>query len=659
MPQAPHAPSADALTAVAMRQLRPGTVVDGKFVIREFIARGGMGLALRAWEQEWERDCVIKMLAPHMHERFNANGCAAMLQTEAKTLSLLARSDSTSFVQVYGRGTVRLALDAEDGGGELELPYYAMELLHGSTLQRMLRKKRAAKERSFIDWNMVVTMALKIAEALSVAHALGRVHRDLKPDNIYVHLLAHRFDIKVIDWGISTVDGEPVRGGTGTERYAAPELLQSARSGAESVLSDIYPLGLVFYEIAALRGPFEVPKGAFARAHLREIPPPLSEFRADAPPRLVALLAAMLEKEPTKRPNAAAVVATLREVQKGLPDDSADPGIRDLLPPAAPPRSAQNNQSGIGTFPVGFGGGATGRNDSFTAPLISEKVAPLYLERPPAPALPTAPLPATAARTPVKYADTEPDAEPFGATVSIVATAPLGLPAEASAPLRVFKSTAEMFDAFWDDDTKYTTSPLETKEAASAEPTQPPMIRPPVIQSAVIQSAAGTEVDLVASDVPLETSELRAAGVPVRSKAQKAAVWILALAVAIWMLGISIQGVRLMRHRSTGPRSSVAAAQPPGEMTPVARSAATIRALSSDDAGEPRESTASAPQLATIPSAANSERTATKHEDRRSHGIVRILPPDFADAGTAAMPAITRPRSADGGLDDLNLDISH
>ncbi|HZU83581.1 MAG TPA: protein kinase, partial [Polyangiaceae bacterium] len=150
---------------------------------------------------------------------------------------------------------------------------------------------------------------------------------------IFLQQRLHRLPcVKFIDFGVSTREGAQGVFGTGTTRYGAPELL-SLRAERESTQSDIYPLGLVIYELAALRGPFvAASKRDYLQAHVFQEAPPLSQFRLDAPPALTKLLAAALSKNPEARPTANEFADALDAILAGTDGSkAADAEIADLL----------------------------------------------------------------------------------------------------------------------------------------------------------------------------------------------------------------------------------------------------------------------------------------------------------------------------------------
>src|SRR5205085_7423701 len=144
-------------------------------------------------------------------------------------------------------------------------------------------------------------LALRIADALAVAHAHGLVHRDVKPQNV---LLTPDGDAKVTDFGIAR-SLDVVRGLTqtgtvlGTSNYLSPE---QASGQPVTPATDVYSLGVVLYELLTGEVPFPGTNFvAVAMKHVNEPPPDLVERRPDLPLRLVAAIERALEKDPARR----------------------------------------------------------------------------------------------------------------------------------------------------------------------------------------------------------------------------------------------------------------------------------------------------------------------------------------------------------------------
>jgi hypothetical protein len=185
---------------------------------------------------------------------------------------------------------VRILERGEVGG----VPFFTMELVPGETLQSLLQRVK------FLEPRPATQLIVQIAEALDYAHLKGVVHRDLKPSNVMVlpDGLA-----KVMDYGIARArrfDGLTVTGAfLGSPEYVAPETIEARGTDARS---DLYSLGVLFYETLAGRRPF-VADSPFAilNKHLTEDPPAPSTLRPGVPAELDRIVLRLLSKAPAAR----------------------------------------------------------------------------------------------------------------------------------------------------------------------------------------------------------------------------------------------------------------------------------------------------------------------------------------------------------------------
>jgi serine/threonine-protein kinase len=277
-----------------------GTWINGRFHLVASIARGGMGSVYLAEQAPLGRVCAVKILHPHcagdprgaFEKRF---------WLEASVTSAL---NHPNIVTVF-----------ECGSTASDLRYMAMEYLVGRTLGRAIRETGRLHEPR------VVHVASQICRALHSAHAAGVVHRDLKPNNVFLVERENELEVaKVLDFGlVRDLTADPRERLTegnlvlGSPRYMAPEQI---RGEAVDARTDVYALGIVMYEMIAGTVPFDGPNcGRILEAHLKhEVPRlPRGDGRAAPTRRLEAIVRRCLEKEPAQRFSSMADVLTALE----------------------------------------------------------------------------------------------------------------------------------------------------------------------------------------------------------------------------------------------------------------------------------------------------------------------------------------------------------
>jgi serine/threonine protein kinase len=362
-----------------------GRVIAGRYRLEAPIGRGAMGVVWRARDQLLDRDVAVKevQIAETLTDEEKANAYQRTLR-EAKTA---ARLNHPGVVTVYDV--------AEDGGR----PWIVMQLISSQSLDQVLATSGPLSPRRTAE------MGRQLLSALSVAHAAGVMHRDVKPSNV----LLGRDDRAVLtDFGIATFQGDPRLTQTGmvmgSPGFTAPERI---RGEAATPASDLWSLGATLFAAVEGHGPFERRGGAIATmsAIINEDTPTAANAGALAP-----VIAALLRREPSDRPDAATAARMITDVLPQLPTrtGSAPPGYEaTALSEASPPGATTLDR------PASSGADQTVAGDSLATPLAGG--ATLGSGQP-SQAGPTSPQPvlgdAAAYDQPTRYDPSRPAAPP-------------------------------------------------------------------------------------------------------------------------------------------------------------------------------------------------------------------------------------------------------
>ncbi|MCU0684059.1 MAG: serine/threonine protein kinase [Polyangiaceae bacterium] len=271
----------DGAALVPLEDPRVKTTLAGRYVIEDVVGEGGMATVYKARHKLTDRPCAVKVMNTLMardqvvRERF---------RREAKAAQILAHPN---IIEIFDQG------DTED-----DTSYLAMELLEGEDLGYLISRGALPVERA-------LPIMVQMARALARAHDFGVLHRDLKPENIFICVGPQGEDIvKLLDFGIARSAQDSRLTGTGevfgTPQYMAPERITSIDTGPAS---DLYALGILYFEMMTGRLPFEAPDiPSFLFKHLQEQPPKLRSLVPEAPEALEALVDRLLAKEPASRP---------------------------------------------------------------------------------------------------------------------------------------------------------------------------------------------------------------------------------------------------------------------------------------------------------------------------------------------------------------------
>lgn len=279
----------------------------GQYVLEKKIGEGGMGEVYRARHGMMRRPSALKLM------RSDSAGASSLLRFE-REVQLTARLTHPNTITIFDYGRTH------DG-----VFYYAMELLDGATLQRIVDTFGALAPGRVAR---ILTMACR---ALSEAHSIGLIHRDIKPANIMLCKQGGEHDVvKLLDFGlVKELDGAGtlkltgINTITGTPQYMAPESILDPDSA--DARADIYALGAVAYYLLAGTEVFDGSSLVeICSQHIHEKPKPLSTRGITVPAELEAIVLACLEKNHDQRPESAAELRSRLEACAVDPWESDD-----------------------------------------------------------------------------------------------------------------------------------------------------------------------------------------------------------------------------------------------------------------------------------------------------------------------------------------------
>lgn len=306
------------------------TLLGGRYRLLDPVGRGGMGTVYTAIQEGLGRRVAVKLLDPRLAEDRD------QLERFRREAEVVAALGHPNIVQVT---------DFQYPDDVNRQPFLVMELLRGESFGACIARQSA------LPFGRVAFIAAQVLSALTAAHRAGVVHRDIKPDNVFLLADAAVPDtVKVLDFGIAkmSIEGQAKLTGTGamlgTPAFMAPE---QARGAVDvDARADIYAVGAMMYQALTGKLPYEAPSvPALLFAIVEKSPAPLREARPDVPAELVAIVERAMAKDRNARFSDAEEMRRALAPWSGLPASMPPPvsataatlvGAATPLPEATP-----------------------------------------------------------------------------------------------------------------------------------------------------------------------------------------------------------------------------------------------------------------------------------------------------------------------------------
>jgi serine/threonine-protein kinase len=301
---------------------RAGQTLGGQYLLETLLGEGGMGSVYRARNTQIDRVVAIKTLRPELAG--NADIVERFLR-EARAANTVGHPNVVDIIDL--------------GHDEHGAPFIVQEYLEGEDLDQYL--ERLARPLSVQE---TLDLLMPIIEALEAAHGKGVVHRDLKPDNVFLLRARGMVVPKLLDFGISRMDGPKNQRLTvdgaimGTPAYMPPEQIRNAKSADAS--ADVWAMGVMLFRVMSGRLPFNgesITELLFAVMNAEV--PELASVVPGVPASLSRVVARCLRREPSQRyPSACELARDLRHVRDG--NEVEQTQVRSVRPPPPAPIAA-------------------------------------------------------------------------------------------------------------------------------------------------------------------------------------------------------------------------------------------------------------------------------------------------------------------------------